>query len=231
MRWTLTCAALLIAFCSASAEPVKCPPAASSLDVSNGNYTSQPGIVFHLENFSAKMVPIGKRMPLCLAKTTDISQGQVFVTAESLTNLFTSKSSPNSKIEDLKINFENDKVVIGGKMKKGISLPFEIKGPVTPQGDALVLKVEKIQAAGLPIKGLLNVVGAHLSSMMKSGSMPGISVHDDVIIFKPEQLAHIRGQFQNVRVSNRGMLVVFGPQPARSAAAKPAPPKKLSSKS
>ena len=95
MRWTLTCAALLIAFCSASAEPVKCPPAASSLDVSNGNYTSQPGIVFHLENFSAKMVPIGKRMPLCLAKTTDISQGQVFVTAESLTNLFTSKSSPS----------------------------------------------------------------------------------------------------------------------------------------
>jgi hypothetical protein len=210
MRRLFPIVSVLACLAVAAAEPIKCPRAVSRLDVIKGEYYSEPGIVFRLENFSARMVPVSNRMPLCLAKITDISQGHVLVTAETLTNLFTSKASPNSKVQDLKINFEEDRVIIRGKLKKLIPLPFEIKGPVVPRGEKLTLVAEKIKAAGLPVKGLLRLVGAHLSSIMKSGTMPGIMVQGNSIIFAPRELAHVRGRFQSVRVSNTGMRVSFG---------------------
>ena len=86
MRWT---AAILGVVCLCAATyGQQCPPAPSKLTMGKGEYVSQPGIVFTLENFVAEMVPKGKTSPQCFIKTTQIEHGRVVVSSDSLTRLF-----------------------------------------------------------------------------------------------------------------------------------------------
>lgn len=89
MRWL---AAILGMTCVCTAVyGQQCPPAPSKLSMGKGEYVSQPGIVFTLENFVADMVPKGKTSPQCFIKTTQIDHGRVVVSADSLTRLFREK--------------------------------------------------------------------------------------------------------------------------------------------
>ena len=73
------------------AQQQPCPQAPSKLTMGKGEYVSQPGIVFTLENFVAEMVPKGKTSPQCFIKTTEIQHGRVLVSSDSLTKLFQQK--------------------------------------------------------------------------------------------------------------------------------------------
>jgi len=44
-----------------AAEPLRCPEGPSRLAMDKGEYASRPGVVFALQNFSANMVPRGKK--------------------------------------------------------------------------------------------------------------------------------------------------------------------------
>jgi hypothetical protein len=194
-----------------AADPVRCPPAASHMHVDKGEYVPQQGIAFGLTDFSATMVPRGPRIPLCLVKINEIEHGRVFVTGASLTKLFQSKNQGKKQsIEDMKIETKGDHVVISGKAHKVLPMPFSVEGPVTASGSMLRLDASGIKAAGLPIKGLLGMVGKELGSMFNASSTEGVTVKDNTIFFQPEKMANIRGEISDVKVSSEGLLVTFG---------------------
>lgn len=192
-----------------AANPVKCPEAPSRMVVERGQYSPFDGVTFGLEGFAANMVPRGNRIPLCLVKVNEIQRGRVFLTGESLTNLFNQRTKgTRSSVENVKIATKGQHVVISGKVKKVVPVPFEIEGPVTPAGSALRVDATGIKAAGLPVKGLLKMVGAELGSIF--GGQEGVSVNDNSLLFRPENLANIRAVISAVDVSSKGLLVTFG---------------------
>jgi hypothetical protein len=181
------------------------------MHVDKGEYAPQPGISFGLTDFTATMVPRGAKIPLCLVKINEIQQGRIFVTGASLTKLFESKNQGKKQsVEDMKIETKGDHVVISGKVHKVVAMPFSVEGPVKAAGSMLRLDASGIKAAGLPIKGLLGMVGKQLGSMFNSGSTEGVTVKDNTIFFQPEKMANIRGQIADVKVSSEGLLVTFG---------------------
>jgi hypothetical protein len=231
---------LLFTMCFAAlsawaADPVRCPPAASHMHVDKGEYAPEPGISFGLTDFTATMVPRGPKIPLCLVKINDIQQGRIFVTGASLTKLFQSKNQGKKQpIQDMKIETKGDHVVISGKVHKVVSMPFSVEGPVTASGRMLRLDASGIKAAGLPIKGLLAMIGKELGSMFNASGAQGVSVKDNTIFFEPEKMANIRGQIADVKVTSDGLLVTFATarqQPQRSAQALKRQPAKAHSAS
>lgn len=197
----------------ASAAPVRCPPPRTAMEMEKGTYSPQEGVEFHLQQFSAFMDARSKKAPLCFARMTIINQGQVFITSESLGRMFARKiREGKSSISDVKIEMKDNAVRISGKMKKVIPLPFDIEGPVTTDGNVLRLEAKSIKAAKLPVKGLLNMVGAHLASVIGAETAAGVTAKEDVLTFEPEKLAFIKGRIASLQVKPQGLLVVFQPQ-------------------
>lgn len=207
----------------ALAAPLKCPTV-SGLTISKGEYAPRAGVVFLLEDYSARMVPQGKKVPQCMVKESEVQHGTVVVGSSSLTKLFDEKISQggNSKISDLKVELKEDRVSISGKVHKGLPIPFTVEGPVdSPDGRVLRLHADKVKAIGIPIEGLMNALGMELGSLVNPGENKGVTAKGDDLYFAPEQIGHIRGHIRKVRVAHNQLTVEFGPaatQVARQSA-------------
>jgi len=193
------------------ADQIKCPAPVTHLSTPKGEYSPQSGVVFALSDFSADMVQLGKKSPLCFVRITDIRQGDIFVSSQSLSHEFQSKfeQSGESKITDFQVETKEHVVHLKGKMKKLIPISFTLEGPVSTDGNTLIFHATKIKADGLEIKGLLDVLGKHLGSLMQSESVNGVIVQGDTIVFRPEQIAHVRGHIVSADITRKGLFVRF----------------------
>ncbi len=192
------------------AQPGTCPPAASHISIQSGTYASKPGITFHLRNFNATLVPIGKTAPACYQKMTVVSRAEIFVSNESLTQVFAEKlGGGESKIKGFKVENGIGKVTLSGRITKIVPIEFTIEGPVTTDGTSILLDAGKIKADGIPLKALLTMVGEHLNNVLGLKNIPGISVDDNRLSFFPEQIAHLKGHIESVVTSPQGLTLRY----------------------
>jgi hypothetical protein len=202
------------------ADTLKCPAKVTRMKVEDGLYSPLAGAEFRLHHFSASMVARGEHSPLCFARTTDIEQGRVTIDGESLTRLFDQKvQESQSKISDVKVELTNGGAHLTGKLHKGISIPFAIDGELSTDGSGLILSAKKIKASGISVKGLLSMIGLHLSSLIGSDSIEGISASGNTLIFQPEKISHIRGHIGSLSAASTGLVIVFEPSESKHAAA------------
>lgn len=208
--------ALLCALCaSAAAANQRCPSPVTKMTMEKGQYSPVEGATFNLQDFAANMVARGKTSPLCFQRTTDVQHGQAFISSESLTKLFAQKvQQSDASVSDLKVEIKGDSAHISGKVHKGIDIPFEIEGPISTDGTVLILHTKKIKAEGIPVKGLLGMVGVHLGSLLGSESVDGVVAKDDTLMFQPAKIAYLRGRITSARISTDGLTITFG-QPAQ----------------
>jgi hypothetical protein len=210
MRYFSLLGCLLLLTVVLSAERIKCPSPVTQLDLPKGEYSPLPGVTFALENFSAEMVARGKKSPYCFMRVTEIQHGEVFIDVQSLSREFASKlNETDTKIRDFRIETENTTVSLKGTIKKVIPVPFTLEGPVTTDGTRLFFHAQSVKAIGLPMKGLLGMLGKHLETMLKSENVGGVTVKKDTIIFEPEKIAHVRGRITSAQVTSKGLLVTF----------------------
>ena len=199
-------------------ELLKCPPPRSAISIMNGIYEAQPGVVFQLHGFSGSLVPRGNRPPLCYVKETHLERGDIFVSSRSLSNIFTQKlEDARSQVQDVNIETGEGVARITGKIKKVVPLSFEIDGPVSTDGIGITIEAQKIRAEGIPIKGLLELVGTHLSSLMGGGNVNGVTVLGNRLTFNPAELAHLRGHIETAAATQAGLTLHYvAVHPARS---------------
>ena len=226
----LSLAALFICVRLAAQAPL-CSPPIGHLDVESGSYSMQPGVTFQLTHFSADLVPEGDSAPLCYGKTSVVSHAEIFASDQSLTNVFTSKlQKDKSKIKNFKVANTERAVTLSGTIKKGVPVNFMISGHIRTDGTAITLHVTSIKADGVPVQGLLELFGKNLSSVMKVNNLKGVSVNENTISFKLEQLAHLKGHITVARNVAGGLMLRYGPGPGEegsslSPALNPAPTK------
>ncbi len=180
----------------------------------SGSFSSQPGVSFKLRHFSATLVPMGNKEPMCLQKMTEVAHAEIFVSNESITRIFAKKlGATDSKIRNLAIKHDFGKVTLSGEITKVIPIKFSIEGPMTTDGTRLFLNTTKIVADGIPVKALLTMVGEHLNSMLTFKGVGGVSVDGDVLSFSPEKVAHLRGYITSAEATPAGLTLHYGRKP------------------
>lgn len=235
LKNSLKGSALYLAFCLITGsmlrgQVVVCPPASSHITVGTGFFGSAPGVTYHLHQFVATIVPMGNKSPTCFQKMTVVSHGEIFISNDSLTKVFTEKlAKSESKIKNFNIQNGNGTSKLTGQISKVIPVNFTVEGPVTTNGSAILLTATRIKADGIPLKALLSLIGQHLNSVLALKGMNGITVKDDVLSFSPEQVAHLRGYIDSVETTPQGLTLRMskvrnsGHKPARVAAIKTTP--------
>jgi hypothetical protein len=212
MRIALLITVLLVFAGSALAagQQQPCPSPVTTLILNKGEYSPMPGAVFELTNYASHMVAQGKKSPLCFTRVNEIEHANVFIKADSLSKMFDRKlQQSSSKVTEMHIEIKEGEVHLKGKTHKGIDIPFDIQGTVSTDGKHLLLKTKHIEAKGLPVKGLLNMIGVHLASLMQSEHVDGVQARGDTLIFDPEKIAHVRGQITDIKVNAGGLAISF----------------------
>ena len=214
----LTIGLLLLATWAWGANTPPCPTP-SSISINKGQYEARPGVQFAIENYAARMVPRGKQSPLCFVKLNEVEHGHIVVSDAALTKLFEQKMQ-SGKITGLKVHAKEGHIVISGTAHKGLPIPFTVEGPVDTDGSMIRLHADKVKAAGLPIKGLLEMLGIELGSVLNPGANKGVTVKESIISFDPVVLGNIHGHIEHLQIAGQDLVVDFGKPHATLAQAK-----------
>jgi len=121
-------------------------------------------------------------------------------------------AAPDSPIKDVKVENRPGRMVISGTLRKGIPIPFSCEGPMDVTGDGrLVLRPDKVVSAGISVKGLLDLLGLEMASLINSAS-PGIRIEGNDFAIDPQKLVpppRITGFVSSVRVEQGRLVMGF----------------------
>lgn len=150
-----------------------------------------------------------------------IDAGEIAMSTASLTALmnnyvFAYRKAP---IKDLEITTdEKGRLEHEGVLDKGVDIPFKTKAVIMPNGDGRIrVHAKSIKAAGLPVKGLMGLLGIEMDDMVKLQAGRGIMVDDNDFILDPQWMLpppHLRGSVTSVRIEGDDVVQVFGAGPA-----------------
>ncbi len=134
---------------------------------------------------------------------------------------------PGCPLSDLSIEAKQGKLKMSGTMRKGIPLPFEMEGSLRPNGKGqVVLTPDSVKSAGIPVKGLMNLIGLEVANLMNSRPNGGMKIDGNDIIIYPDKLLPapaINGFVSGVRVEPGKVIMVFDDQVRRDVPALPEP--------
>jgi hypothetical protein len=127
-------------------------------------------------------------------------------------------------VKDLVIRVEDGVLKQKGKLDKKIDLPFSVKGAVmaTPDGKIRV-HARSIKSLGLPVKGLMKILGLEMDDLLKVEPGHGLTVDDNDFIIDPQTMLpppHLRGRVTAVRIEGNEIIQVFGDGPAARPSAR-----------
>jgi hypothetical protein len=150
-----------------------------------------------------------------------IDAGEIAMSTGSLTALmndyvFNYRKAP---IKELEITTTDEgQLRQEGVLDKGVDIPFKVKAELLPTPDGRIrVHAKSIKAGGLPVKGLMGLLGLEMDDMVKIQAGRGIAVDDNDFILDPQEMLpppRIRGKVTSVRIDGDQVIQVFGAGPA-----------------
>jgi hypothetical protein len=143
----------------------------------------------------------------------------------SLTNLLQQalKAHP-SPLRDVRVTIENGELHAAGKLQKGVPVPFSMTATVSAAPDgSMRLHATKLKAVGVPVKGLLDLLGLDMAALMKMPPGSGMRADGDDLLMDTAAMLpppQTEGKLQRVVVTgNRLSMRMTGaasppPRPA-----------------
>lgn len=117
-------------------------------------------------------------------------------------------------LKDVEVRTEADRLVIKGKLHKGVDIPFSTKATVGVTADGnLQLHSESMKAAGIPAKGLMKLFGLELDDVVDLKRRRGVEVRDNDIVIAPGQVLpppEIRGRLVRAAIAGDRLVQTFG---------------------
>lgn len=192
------------------------------------------GIILHVRALDGEFVSRAPGQPpvfddpqsyIVRMRSADISMD-----AASLNALLRqSLASHPSPLRDVTVTLAEGVLQAKGKLQKGVGVPFSMTAVVTASPDGLVrLHATKLKAVGLPVKGLLDLLGLDVADLMKMPAGSGIRADGDDLLMEPTALLpppRMEGRVQTVAVNgNRLVMRMTGPAtPPKRPATLPLP--------
>lgn len=120
----------------------------------------------------------------------NIHTGNLVIDDAAMTAIFNKFvfNYPGSPLSDLKIANKDGRVAMSGTLHKGLPLPFSMEGTLAADGEGhLVLKPENVKSAGIPVKGIMEVIGLEMASLINSKAA-GVKIEGNNIVIYPGKL-------------------------------------------
>ena len=153
-----------------------------------------------------------------------LRRAEISLDLPSLQNLLTHHvfGYEGSSLNDLSVQIDEGRLVLKGKLHKGVSVPFSVKASVSATDDGRMrLHSESLKAAGVRAKGLLDLFGLKLEDVVGLKTRRGVEVQDNDIIISVGHVLpppEIAGRLARVSISGSRLVQVFD-DPASGPAA------------
>jgi hypothetical protein len=217
-------AALLFATCVAAQSRL---PDHNLVAVTMRNimYHYTPRVAVHILDLRGWLVPAnGNDFPVfddARSFVLRIDAATISITTQAMSNVlndhvFAARDAP---LKGISLLTSGDKLKIRGKLHSKGDIPFEAEGTVslTAQGE-IRIHSEKVRAAHLPVKGLMDLLGVHISDLISTNRVRGIRADGDDLLLNPDEilpLPKIQGRLTAVQLKGGTILQRFGKaQPA-----------------
>ena len=162
-----------------------------------------------------------------------VDSANLTLSMEALSNdlndyVFAASGAPLKK---LKASVKGDEIAVKGLLVSKGGIPFETTGTValTPEG-MIRIHTGKVKAVGIPVKGLMELLGVETDDLLNTKKVPGVSVEKDDLILDPENILpppQIRGHLADIRIANGELALKFSSGKANEAKAGAAPAAEL----
>jgi len=141
--------------------------------------------------------------------------------AHALNRVFAAADAP---IKNVSIQSQGNSLIVKGKLHQKGNVAFETIGTLSATADGRVrLHAEKVKAAHLPVKGLMDLLGIDIADLINAKKVQGVAVEKDDLLLDPAEILpppRIRGKVTAVRIQGNEIVQIFGTlQPANFASA------------
>jgi hypothetical protein len=155
--------------------------------------------------------------------TLKIRSAEMSITTDALASALNQYAfaAADAPIKNIRISAAGGKLIIQGRLYSRGNIPFESVGSlsVTPDGEIRV-RTEKVKAAHLPVKGLMDLLGQTIAKMIDTHAVHGVRAEKDDLILTPAELfppPHVEGKLTSVFLRGNEIVQIYGTAPAHSA--------------
>ena len=191
----------------------------------NVTFRFSESVSVEIKTLDGVLVPLGKNeYPNFDDKESfnlRVSTAEIAMNSSDLANVLNSYvfARPNSPLSEISISVENQHLKVKGKLHDKRDIPFETDEILIPTKDGKIrLHTEKIKALHLPIKGLMDLFGIDMGSLIKEGKIHGIEAKDDDLILDLELILpppHLEGKVVSIRMEGDKIIQIFGGSDAK----------------
>jgi hypothetical protein len=151
-----------------------------------------------------------------------IHLAEIAITTDALANALNQYAfaASDAPIKQIRILTEGSKMKIKGRLHSKGDVPFESAGSVSLTADGEIrVHTEKIKAAHLPVKGLMDLLGATIAKLIDTKNARGVRAEKDDLILTPSELfppPHIQGRLSSIAIRGNEIVLRYGNAPAPS---------------
>lgn len=150
-------------------------------------------------------------------KSAKIAIGAKALSETMNDRVFAGRNAPLKKIE---VTTEGQKLKVKGQLHSRGDVPFETEDTMAVTVDGkLRLHSEKVRAAHLPVKGLMDLLGLDIAKVIDTRKVAGVQVEGDDLILDPQQILpppRIRGKVGAVQIDGDQLILIFGQSKAET---------------
>ena len=210
----------LVAIAAIACGTVEASKPSVEVDMRNVDLHITPQIDLQVRHLRGRFVAAGTRPAPYLddprSYTVAVDTGEVAVDMDSLNAIMTrALEQARSNVRRVRISVdENGQLRQNGVVKKGISVPFDMKASVgiTPEG-LIRIHSESMKGFGIPVNPLLKVLRVQTDDLIRVDPGHGIRVEGNDLLLDVSQLLPppgFQGTLTSVRVDRNALVQVFG---------------------
>ena len=145
-----------------------------------------------------------------------IHSAEITMTTDALANALNQYAfaGNDAPIKQLRISTDGGKMKIKGRLHSKGDVPFESEGSLSvTSGGEIRVHTEKVKAAHLPVKGLMDLLGATIAKLIDTKNVRGVRAEKDDLILNPAELfppPHIQGRLSSITIRGNEIVLRYG---------------------
>jgi hypothetical protein len=154
----------------------------------------------------------------------NLTYAEIGMSCDSLAHALNERvfAAADAPIKNVSIQSQGNTLIVKGKLHQKGNVAFETVGTISATADGRVrLHAEKVKAAHLPVKGLMDLLGIEFADVINDRKVHGVALEKDDLLLDPAEILpppRIRGKVTAVRIQGNQIVQIFGTQPPENFA-------------
>jgi len=145
-----------------------------------------------------------------------LKSAEISISTDALANVLNDHvfASAEAPLKKLTIATRGNVLRIKGQLHSRDDIPFETEGTLTATAEGQIrVHVQKIKAAHLRVKGIMDLLGVKMADLVKANNVAGVRIEENDLVLDPSRILpppRIQGRISAVRVQGNQIVQTFG---------------------